>query len=246
MGHLLSSDSRQESRSRAYPLTRLTSRESNRETRVGIRRYTDVEGVRAVALVERCFVSPPYAEQAWYHAVHDVDTHPRATVQSSSNGVSSLSTGVTYSAVTRSSTVTRDNRLVRPHSTAGVTEQNVLGTELEPCSEDPMTGYERDGCCGSHPADVSRHEVCAVMTEAFLTFSRNNGNDLITPRPKLQFPGLEPGDSWCLCVGRWAEAVEAGVAPPVVLEATNEAVLDELDMETLTDNEYDPAEHDLA
>ena len=125
-----------------------------------------------------------------------------------------------------------------------MTEQNVLGTELEPCNEDPMTGYERDGYCGTHPADMGRHEVCAVMTEEFLTFSRDNGNDLITPRPKLGFPGLEPGDHWCLCLGRWVEAVEAEVAPPVVLAATNEAVLDELDRSTLTDHEFDPDDHD--
>lgn len=118
-------------------------------------------------------------------------------------------------------------------------ERNVLGDELEPCSRDPTTGYLRDGCCRAVPADRGRHEICAVVTEAFLAFSREQGNDLVTPRPELDFPGLDPGDRWCLCVGRWLEAHEAGVAPPVVLEATNEAVLDEVGFSTLNAAEYD-------
>jgi uncharacterized protein (DUF2237 family) len=124
-------------------------------------------------------------------------------------------------------------------------ESNVLGTELQPCSEDPMTGYLRDGCCHQHPEDAGRHEICAVVTEAFLSFSRQQGNDLVTPQPRFDFPGLEPGDQWCLCVGRWVEAHEAGVAPPVVLEATSEAVLDEIPFETLNEHEYAPVEHDF-
>jgi len=125
-----------------------------------------------------------------------------------------------------------------------VTEQNVLETELAPCNEDPATGYRRDGCCGTHPEDRGRHELCAVMTDEFLTFSRRRGNDLVTPRPKLEFPGLEPGDRWCLCLGRWAEALEEDVAPPVVLEATNEAVLDEIPLSTLTEHEFHPDDHE--
>jgi uncharacterized protein (DUF2237 family) len=119
------------------------------------------------------------------------------------------------------------------------TESNALGTDLEPCSTDPTTGYLRDGCCHHLESDRGRHEVCAVMTEAFLQFSKAQGNDLITPRPQLDFPGLDPGDRWCLCLGRWVEAVEEGVAPPVVLEATNEAVLEEVPFSTLVAHEYD-------
>ncbi len=112
-------------------------------------------------------------------------------------------------------------------------ERNVLGTELAPCSEDPMTGYLRDGCCHHLEEDAGRHELCAVMTDEFLQYSKAQGNDLITPRPGLEFPGLEAGDRWCLCVGRWREAQEAGVAPPVVLSATAEEVLERVDRETL-------------
>lgn len=120
-------------------------------------------------------------------------------------------------------------------------ETNVLGEELQPCSTDPITGFERDGCCGSHLRDRGRHELCAVMTEDFLSFSKSRGNDLTTPRPELQFPGLDPGDRWCLCLGRWIEALEATrsqrlpetTVPSVLLEATNEAVLDTVDLETL-------------
>ena len=118
-------------------------------------------------------------------------------------------------------------------------ERNVLGGDLEPCSRDPTTGYLRDGCCRAVPGDGGRHEICAVVTEAFLSFSRERGNDLVTPRPELDFPGLSPGDRWCLCVGRWLEAHEAGVAPPVVLEATNEAVLDDIGFSTLNAEEFE-------
>ncbi|MUV57316.1 hypothetical protein SAMN04487947_0667 [Halogeometricum rufum] len=128
-----------------------------------------------------------------------------------------------------------------------MSERNVLGEELAPCSTDPTTGFERDGCCGTHPDDPGRHELCAVMTEEFLAFSKRRGNDLVTPRPTLRFPGLEPGDRWCLCLGRWTEALEATrserlpetTVPPVVLEATNEAVLDSVSMETLEAHAYD-------
>jgi uncharacterized protein (DUF2237 family) len=112
-------------------------------------------------------------------------------------------------------------------------EQNVLGTELAPCSEDPLTGYLRDGCCHHLSEDAGRHELCAVMTDEFLQYSKSRGNDLITPRPELDFPGLEAGDRWCLCIDRWLEAESADVAPPVVLEATAEEVLDRVALSEL-------------
>lgn len=118
-------------------------------------------------------------------------------------------------------------------------EQNALGGDLEPCSTDPVTGYLRDGCCRDVDGDHGRHEICAVMTDEFLQFSKARGNDLVTPRPALQFPGLEPGDRWCLCVDRWVEANEAGVEPPVVLEATNESVLETVLFSTLLEHEYE-------
>jgi len=121
-------------------------------------------------------------------------------------------------------------------------QQNVLGTALKPCSADPETGFLRDGNCTAVQRDPGRHEVCAVLTEEFLEFSKAQGNDLVTSRPDLNFPGLNPGDRWCLCVPRWVEAREAEVAPPVVLEATNEAVLDTIDVETL--KEYDARKTD--
>ena len=110
---------------------------------------------------------------------------------------------------------------------------NVLGTELQPCSFDPMTGFFRDGCCRSGADDIGLHLVCARMTEEFLVFSRQRGNDLSTPNPQYQFPGLKPGDQWCLCVLRWKEAFQAGVAPPVVLEATHISTLEFVDLEDL-------------
>ena len=103
--------------------------------------------------------------------------------------------------------------------------KNVLGTELQVCCTDPMTGFYRDGRCVTGPEDTGRHVVCAIMTREFLEFSRDRGNDLITPRPQWQFPGLQPGDRWCLCAMRWREALDAGMAPPVILEATHEAAL---------------------
>ena len=118
-------------------------------------------------------------------------------------------------------------------------ETNVLGTELQPCSSAPETGYLRDGHCRHLPEDRGRHEMCAVVTQEFLEYSRDQGNDLVTPRPEFDFPGLHPGDCWCLCVGRWLEAREAGCAPPLVLAATNEAVLDDVPMETLRAYEAD-------
>lgn len=102
---------------------------------------------------------------------------------------------------------------------------NVLGGPLAPCSETTRAGFFRNGCCDTGPEDTGMHTVCAVMTDAFLVFSRLSGNDLSTPRPEYGFPGLRAGDRWCLCVGRWREALDAGVAPPVVLAATHEEAL---------------------
>jgi len=104
-------------------------------------------------------------------------------------------------------------------------DKNVLGGALAPCSTSPRTGFYRDGCCNTGPEDVGLHVVCAQMTAAFLAFSKENGNDLSTPAPEFGFPGLKPGDRWCLCVGRWREALEAGVAPPVILAASHEETL---------------------
>ena len=103
--------------------------------------------------------------------------------------------------------------------------RNVLGSELVPCSLDPVTGFFRNGCCETGPHDLGMHTVCAVMTAEFLEFSRRVGNDLSTPRPDLGFPGLKPGDRWCLCAPRWKEALDAGAAPQVVLESTHEETL---------------------
>lgn len=103
--------------------------------------------------------------------------------------------------------------------------RNVLGGPLAPCSYDPLTGWFRDGCCNTDARDAGLHTVCALMTADFLAFSRSRGNDLVTPRPEWGFPGLKPGDRWCLCATRWQEAFEAGCAPRVVLAATHEATL---------------------
>lgn len=103
--------------------------------------------------------------------------------------------------------------------------RNVLGESLEICSIQPMTGFFRDGCCETGPEDIGSHTVCVVMTAEFLAFSQSRGNDLSTPIPEFGFPGLKPGDRWCLCAPRWQEALEAGQAPRVVLRATHEAAL---------------------
>jgi uncharacterized protein (DUF2237 family) len=103
--------------------------------------------------------------------------------------------------------------------------RNVLGGELAPCSTNPVTGFYRNGCCETGPDDEGMHTVCVVMTDEFLRFSMNAGNDLSTPRPEFDFPGLRPGDRWCVCAPRWKEALDAGIAPPLVLEATHEEVL---------------------
>ena len=113
------------------------------------------------------------------------------------------------------------------------TPTNVLGGSLACCCREPMTGFFRDGYCRTGPADRGMHTVCMVATEEFLDFSRMRGNDLITPVPEYDFPGLAPGDRWCLCVTRWKEALEAGCAPPVVLEATHLSALEWVSLEDL-------------
>ncbi|MDG2095500.1 MAG: DUF2237 domain-containing protein [Phycisphaerales bacterium] len=112
-------------------------------------------------------------------------------------------------------------------------QQSVLGEDLIPCSMDPLTGFYRSGCCDTGPDDQGSHTVCVVLTEEFLTFSRTAGNDLSTPMPEWGFPGLKPGDRWCLCAARWQEALQAGVAPSVLLEATNAASLEYVDLDDL-------------
>jgi uncharacterized protein (DUF2237 family) len=111
--------------------------------------------------------------------------------------------------------------------------KNVLGTALQSCSQDPVTGFFRTGSCDTGPRDQGQHVVCAEMTETFLRFTKSKGNDLSTPRPEWNFPGLEPGDCWCLCAARWQEALEAGCAPPVILEATHEKALEVLSLDDL-------------
>jgi hypothetical protein len=111
--------------------------------------------------------------------------------------------------------------------------RNVLGGVLASCSEKPLTGFFRDGCCNTGPQDRGLHTVCAVLTKEFLAFSMSRGNDLSTPRPEFDFPGLKPGDRWCLCAARWKEAYDAGMAPRVVLAATHEATLRIVDLEAL-------------
>lgn len=104
--------------------------------------------------------------------------------------------------------------------------QNVIGTELQPCCYDPLTGFYRDGYCRTGATDYGLHTVCVVMTEEFLEFTVEVGNDLVTPVPEYEFPGLRPGDRWCLCVQRWTEALRAGCAPPVVLESTHMSTIE--------------------
>ena len=110
---------------------------------------------------------------------------------------------------------------------------NVLGTPLLACSFDPLTGYYRDGCCNTDHNDHGSHVVCAKVTQTFLDFSVSRGNDLVTPRPEFRFAGLKAGDRWCLCARRWLEAFQAGVAPPVVLEATHRKALEIVTLEQL-------------
>ncbi len=111
--------------------------------------------------------------------------------------------------------------------------KNVLGENLEVCCTSPMTGFYRNGDCETGPGDIGTHVVCAHVTKEFLEFTQSRGNDLTSPSPHHGFPGLKPGDRWCLCVSRWKEAIDAGVAPPVVLSATHEATLKYVSLEDL-------------
>jgi hypothetical protein len=111
--------------------------------------------------------------------------------------------------------------------------KNVLGSELQMCCNDPKTGFYRDGFCHTGPDDAGVHVVCAEMTDEFLEYTKGQGNDLSTPMPAFGFPGLKAGDKWCLCASRWKEALEAGVAPPVVLESTHEKALEIVSIDQL-------------
>ena len=120
-----------------------------------------------------------------------------------------------------------------------MSERNVLGEELEPCGTDPVTGFYRDGSCSCGPEDVGLHAVCAVMTTEFLAHQKAVGNDLSTPHPEWRFPGLRPGDRWCVVAARWMQAYQDGVVAPVVLAATNERALDLVPLEVLKKHSVD-------
>ena len=123
-----------------------------------------------------------------------------------------------------------------------MTERNVLGGELEPCGTDPVTGFYRDGCCSTGPEDLGSHTICAVVTAEFLEHQRGIGNDLSTPHPEYRFPGLVPGDRWCVTAVNWARAYNDGVAAPVVLAASHEAVLRLIPLEALQHHAVDVPE----
>ena len=118
-------------------------------------------------------------------------------------------------------------------------QKNVLDSELQDCGISPMTGFYRDGCCNTGPGDVGTHTVCAIMTDEFLEYSKSKGNDLITPRPEFNFPGLKAGDAWCLCALRWEEARQAGCAPRVKLTSTNIKTLEMVEFEDLKAHQID-------
>jgi uncharacterized protein len=118
-------------------------------------------------------------------------------------------------------------------------DRNVLGGVLEPCGTDPLTGFYRDGCCTTGPEDVGSHTVCAVVTVEFLAYQRQVGNDLTTPRPEYHFPGLQPGDRWCVVAARWLQAYQAGVAPPVVLAATHARAAETVPLDLLREHAVD-------
>ena len=120
-----------------------------------------------------------------------------------------------------------------------VIDRNVLGGRLEPCSTAPLTGFYRDGCCNTGPEDHGLHVVCTQVTRAFLNFARDQGNDLISPVPDFGFPGLKPGDRWCVCAATWRQAFEAGVASPVVLTATHEETLAVIPLDALKQHALD-------
>lgn len=118
-------------------------------------------------------------------------------------------------------------------------QSNVLGGELQCCCQSPMTGFYRDGFCKTGPGDTGLHTVCVEATAEFLAFSREQGNDLSTPVPEWDFPGLVPGDRWCLCVSRWKDALDAGMAPPVLLAATHVSALEFVDLDDLKQHAVD-------
>jgi uncharacterized protein (DUF2237 family) len=119
--------------------------------------------------------------------------------------------------------------------------ENVMGGKLETCCTSPMTGFYRDGCCNTGAGDMGAHVVCAQVDETFLSFSKSRGNDLSTPVPAFDFPGLKPGDRWCVCAPRWKEALDAGVAPPVMLSATHASALEYVSLDELKQHALDPA-----
>lgn len=120
-----------------------------------------------------------------------------------------------------------------------MTDRNVLGQPLEPCGSDPVTGFYRDGCCTSGPEDIGSHTVCAVVTAEFLAHQKGVGNDLSTPHPEWNFPGLQPGDRWCVVAARWLQAYHAGVAAPVVLASTHSRALEIVPLEALREHAVD-------
>ena len=120
--------------------------------------------------------------------------------------------------------------------------KNVIGTDLETCSTDPMTGFYRDGCCQTGASDTGLHVICAVMSAEFLAFSKSRGNDLSTPNPLYRFAGLQPGDRWCLCAARWKEAYDAGQAPQVVLRATHVSALEFASLEELQEHAFEESD----
>jgi hypothetical protein len=119
-------------------------------------------------------------------------------------------------------------------------DRNVVGGALLECSGDPLTGFFRDGCCATGPEDAGSHTVCAILSEEFLEFSRQAGNDLSTPQPQWGFPGLRAGERWCLCAARWLEAHDAGCAPPLLLAATHERALEVIPIELLLERAVEP------
>jgi uncharacterized protein len=133
----------------------------------------------------------------------------------------------------------REDHLRTARDDGTVTEVNVLGADLEPCGTDPMTGFFRDGCCRTGPEDVGSHTICAVVTAEFLDHQRSIGNDLATPRPQYRFPGLVPGDRWCVTAVNWARAYHDGAAAPVVLASTHLAVLQIVPLEVLQQHAVD-------
>ena len=118
-------------------------------------------------------------------------------------------------------------------------DRNVLGGELEPCGTDPMTGFFRDGCCSTGPEDLGSHTVCAVVSADFLAHQRLIGNDLLTPRPEYRFPGLQPGDRWCVVAARWLQSHQAGAAAPVVLASTHARAVEIIPLEILRSHAVD-------